>query len=187
MEAFCTVSNRAILVYYLVAGVLGLNLWWSAGLPLAGSEASTTQALKPLVSLDPASVREVRVSGVGRSVVLERAVDTRERWRAVRPAGAVVAADLVEALLDALSTLPPVEIVSRDASTAARFGLKPPRTVIVLKTVDGVEDTVFLGERNPTRTAVYAGKGAGPLYMIGLNAQYYADLILEQAGPYADG
>ncbi len=175
-------SNRAICAYYLVAAVLGLNLWWSAGARLARPEAGAARPLEPLVSFDPAAVREVRVSRSGRSVVLERAVGGRERWRAVRPAGAAVPADLVDALLDALSTLPPVEVVSADGSTAARFGLKPARTVVALKTAGGAEDTVFLGERNPTRTAVYAGKGSGPLYMIGLNAQYYADLILEQAG-----
>ncbi len=41
---------------------------------------------------------------------------------------------------------------------------------------------VLLGARNPTRTAVYAKRDDRPaVYLVGLNVQYYEDLIFEAA------
>lgn len=173
-------SNRAIVAYYLVAALLGLNLWWSAGARLATSPANEAPRLEPLMALDPAAVERVGLRSGEQRVVLERSVGGHERWRVIEPSGGVIAGDLVDALLDALSSLPPVQLVSSDPSTAERFGLKPPRTVIALEASGDAAETIYLGQRNPTRTAVYAAKPGGPLYLIGLNAQYYADLIFEQ-------
>ena len=68
----------------------------------------------------------------------------------------------------------------------ASFGLANPSSSIVL-TTDGAgsahEVTVFLGDRNPTHTALYARRAEDArVYLVGLNLRYYEDLIFTAAG-----
>ncbi len=100
------------------------------------------------------------------------------------PPNKIVASDLVDALLESLEALPPVELVAEGAEDPARFGLDPPEVTLHFATSTG-NTSIALGARNPTRTAVYARRGGeNRVYLIGLSARYYVDLLFEP-GPIA--
>jgi hypothetical protein len=103
------------------------------------------------------------------------------RWQEVAPAGVTIPSDLVAALLDTLSTIPPIERLAGASATAAEFGLAPAETRIELRSGGSVALAVDIGRRNPTRTAAYAAvEGKADVYLIGLNAQYYLELIFDE-------
>jgi hypothetical protein len=143
---------------------------------------ATTAASAPIVEQASSAVDEIRV---------ERGDDVREyrkdagRWQA-QTAGTAVSSDLIAALIDTLTTIPPVESIEAGAADAATYGLDPPQMIVRLAAAGQPVATVEFGNRNPTRTAVYARRAdRGQSYLLGLNAQYYLDLIFERAA--ADG
>jgi hypothetical protein len=120
-------------------------------------------------------------------VVLARGADrfifrrTDGRWTQSAPAAVSVPSDLVAALLDTLSTIPPIERLVGESATAPQFGLAPAETRIELRSAGATALEVDIGQRNPTRTAAYAAVAGKPeVYLIGLNAQYYLELIFDE-------
>ncbi len=177
-------SWRAIVAYYAITVLLGLNLarvWSASARPEATQQATT---LEPLLSLAPASIDRLALRAGGTTVRAERRA---RRWSLTQPAGAVVSSDLIDALLDALAHLTPVEVVTEDRGRSGEFGLDPPLTVVEVEaSASGKRQALQLGLRNPTRTAVYgASAGDQRLYLLGLNGQYYVDLIFEQVASSA--
>jgi len=103
------------------------------------------------------------------------------RWEELTPAGLSVPSDLVAALLDTLSTIPPIERLAGEDAAAPEFGLVPAQTRIELRSGGSPVVEVDIGRRNPTRTAAYAAVAGKPeVYLIGLNAQYYLELIFDE-------
>ena len=163
-------------------------VYWVLGVILASVVYTEWRTRNPVdVEIErpasPVVVADAPIDGVvarhGEMVLEIRKED--DRWRLRRPSGASLPSDLVDALVDTLITLPPVEIVEEVDSRADEFGLAPPMFSIQLETGQRTLATVDLGKRNPTRTAVYARlKGAERIYLLGLNARYYAELIYEE-------
>jgi hypothetical protein len=171
------VSWRSVLVYWVLAVVAVAQLGWTLRTREAPVEAQDAP-VAPIVESPAAMIDQVRV---------QRGEDVREfrveagRWQAETP-GQAVSSDLISALLDTLTTVPPVEILEEGAQEAAVYGLDPPETVVRMASRGEPLATVELGHRNPTRTAVYARRPElGRSYLLGLNAQYYLDLIFERA------
>jgi hypothetical protein len=98
----------------------------------------------------------------------------------VAPADARVPADLVAAIVAALTELPPVDVVPpAPGARAVEFGLEEHSVRLVVGT-DTEEARVQLGARNPSQTAVYARRdGDEEIVLVGLNVQYYVDLLIE--------
>jgi hypothetical protein len=169
-------SWRAVAVYWALAIAAVAQL----GFALRGREVAveeSTQPTAPIVEAAAAAVDQIRV---------QRGDDVRAfriesgRWQAETP-GHEVSSDLIAALIDTLTTVPPVEILEEGAEKAADYGLAPPRTVLRMASHGEPLATVELGDRNPTRTAVYARRPElRRSYLLGLNAQYYLDLIFER-------
>lgn len=112
-----------------------------------------TRVGEPLVTFDPAAVREVEIvaSGVGHQF---RFVRRGDGWALVLPSGEVaVPADRLDGFLETVTGL--TRLVEIDAAEAnpAEFGLEPPRGRVVIR--DGGEITLALGDRNPPLTALY--------------------------------
>ncbi len=173
---------KRILVYYLGAAVLGLYLQ-------ATLEARTpTETLdeKPEFAFVEALASRMDRVLIDRHGVLVEARRVEGRWRFVEPAGAELPSDLIDALLDTLMTIPPIEIFAESSGAAdgnrgsGEYGLMPPSTRLRIERDGEIVASIALGARNPTKTAVYAKKaGEESVYLLGLNAQYYIDLLFE--------
>lgn len=101
------------------------------------------------------------------------------RWVVAEPAGVVSPSDIIDAVLESLTSLPPIEIVA-DSAEHGQYGLNPPRIRVRIEAGGEILSTIAFGELNPTRTAVYAKKsGKEEIYLLGLNSRYYLDLIFE--------
>lgn len=171
---------RSVVVYWVLALAAGFHVYgvWRERGPVAAVEE---RPVAPIINATASSIDAMTVVRGDLSVEIER---DGERWVVVRPAGLEVSNDLLDALLDTLTTIPPVEILSDDedgGTSIAQFGLDPPLAVLALRSSGASVATVELGKRNPTRTAVYARLvEEDRLYLLGLNAQYYVELAYEQ-------
>jgi len=141
-----------------------------------GAEELTV--LAPLVAPPLERFDEVAIVRGAETFVFRR---SGGRWEEATPADVRVPSDLVAALLDTLSTIPPIERLAGKSTTAPEFGLSPPETRVELHSDGKKEQEVSIGRRNPTRTAAYAAvTGHADVYLIGLNAQYYLELIFDE-------
>lgn len=176
---------RHVIAYWALAVALAGWLyvdWRSPAAPPVDAET----AVAPLVAPPLERFDEI---------VLARGADRRVfrrsdgRWTQSGPDVVTVPSDLVAALLDTLSTIPPIERLASASSTAPEFGLAPAETRIELRSGGVKALEIDIGRRNPTRTAAYAAVAGHPeVYLIGLNAQYYLELIFDGiAGPRTIG
>jgi len=231
------VSWSRIAIYYGLALALAVYLFGVQWMRAPEGTADSTRP-GPLVHAAASDVTRVDLLRKRRRVRFER---RDGRWQAVEPQGLSVTSDLVEALVDTLTRVSPIEVVSLGTADPKPFGLAPPQTVIVLGesgttatrasgsnsgnapaqaagggqaaedgravgsargaqgsnatggqagrggqgagVTAGVADVerVELGSRSPTQTAVYARKGGDAgIYLLGLNASYYVDLIYQE-------
>jgi hypothetical protein len=102
------------------------------------------------------------------------------QWNVVEPVDSRIPADLIAAIVATLTELPPVDAVPLTAGARpADFGLEEESVRLTLGT--GTEEArLQLGARNPSQTAIYARRdGAEEIVLIGLNVQYYVDLLIE--------
>jgi hypothetical protein len=88
--------------------------------------------------------------------------------------------DLITAIVSSLTDTPPVELVDATGASMDDFGLSRPTVRITLGRTNQEEVVIELGARNPAQTAVYARRDGSPsIVLLGLNVQYYVDLVLE--------
>ena len=176
-------SWRRILVYWVSAAALGglLYLDWRADRPSVDPEpAGAAPIVEYLASrLDAATLR-----AEGRRLVFAR---SDGRWSVVEPPDVEIGSDLLDALLDTLTTIRPVEILADTGTPLSEFGLEPPQAVLGVGADGRPVAEIQFGSKNPTRTAVYARRdGQGPVYLLGLNARYYIELILDDVDRQAE-
>jgi hypothetical protein len=177
-------SWRAVGVVYAVLALLALVLFLDQR-PPAEAPIPDSAPARSLLGVDQSAVRAVVFRRGDAYVRAERADG---RWRTVEPAGAAVPPDLVDAAVATLTAGQVSAVVAEGgkATDLSAFGLVNPTSAIVLTTdVGGTprETTVLLGDRNPTRTALYARRADDPrVYLVGLNVRYYEDLIFTAAG-----
>lgn len=165
-----------VALYYALAALLSTHLWSVASERSAVTTPVVEQKL-PFLEAVPERIDRVRIEADDLAVQFER----REgRWIVTDPEGLAPPGDVVDALLESLTTLPAIEIVSEGVEQEGQFGLLPPKARIRVEQQGEVLSTIVLGELSPTRTAVYAKKsGKEEVALIGLNARYYIDLVLE--------
>ncbi|HVM97932.1 MAG TPA: hypothetical protein VMT89_16175, partial [Candidatus Acidoferrales bacterium] len=82
-------------------------------------------------------------------------------WK-VEGNGKSVPADLINAVVESLTSIPDVEVVAEAPSASDDFGLQPPASRVVLGRGAANEIAVRFGQLNPTSTAVYAQRGDSP-------------------------
>ena len=165
-----------IVLYYAVAAALTMHLVGLAH-ERSAAVAPATEDKTPFLEAVPERIDRVRVEGDDLAVQFER---RDGRWVVTEPEGIAPPGDVVDALLETLTTLPAIEIVSDGVQHEGQFGLVPPRARIRVEQGGTLVSTIVLGELSPTRTAVYAKKsGKEEVALIGLNARYYLDLVFE--------
>ena len=176
-------SWSRILFFYLASAVLGGYLYLVHG-------PSGAPQVQPILDRPFVQAVASRID----HVVLTRddfAMDFRrkdDRWVVSGAAQPDIGRDLIEALLDTLTTIPAVGVVSEEGESDSAFGLRVPSTRVRMDSAGSIVTVIAFGERNPTGTAVYVNKaGQDRVYLLGLNALYYLDLIFQAGVPQAGG
>jgi hypothetical protein len=170
------VSWLRIVAYYALAAALTLHLVGLARQREA-AVAPATASGAPFLEAIPERIDRVRMESAQGEVEFER---QGGKWVTTEPEGLAPPGDVIDAILETFTSLPPIEIVSDGVEHEGQFGLVPPRVRIRLEQQGELVSIIVLGELSPTRTAVYAKKsGKDEVALIGLNAKYYIDLVFE--------
>jgi len=171
-------SWRRIAITYGLAAVFGLYIYTVESMR-GGQVTIAVKAADPILPILASRVTDVAVKWTDSVVQLRR---DGERWTVVRPVGAEVTSDLVTAIIDTLSTIAPIEVISErdEDGDTDEYGLASPGVQLHIEGDDKQID-LFLGARNPTRTAVYARTSDDDrIYLLGLAADYYVQLLFEE-------
>ena len=178
---------RRIITYYLLFALLGGYYLLFETRPQG--EVGTQRAVpvqsaghkSRFLNLAQEVVQELVVRRPEGEVVCRR---DAEVWRVIKPAGVQVSSGLVSGLVANLTQSKEAEVMAEAPTDLSPFGLDLPRSTLVLKT-DGKSPpvTLFLGERNPTATAVYARlEGSPRVFLLGLTVKYYEELLFQAVG-----
>ncbi len=168
-------SWRRVVLYWTLFLILGGYYLAVEREPAGSAGAHLTRA--PFLNVPEEQIEALQVQR-GETLVRCRRVDGR--WKVTEPADGNVPADLIAGLITNLTQLPDVEVVAEKPDNLAEFGLDDPTSQVVLTPAAGGPITVRLGNRNPSGTAVYAQRSTSSrVYLIGLNARYYEDLLFE--------
>jgi hypothetical protein len=107
--------------------------------------------------LQPRDAKRVRLTGGGKTVVLERSGD--RDWKMLEPSKRAANSSKVEDLLYTLRALKWMEIASPEDANGARYGLDAPTMTITLLKADGAElASLVIGKRENGRAYVRTGK-----------------------------
>ena len=181
---------RSIIAYYVLAACLGGYLYLVHGNAdsAAGNDAENATGVGPIVETLASRIDRLSIRAGGVRVIAER---DGESWNVTDPAGTVLPNGLIDALLDTITTIPAVEILDVEKRSLEKFGLDPPQTVLRFSTGNESANesawSLEFGVRNPTRTAVYVrAQGARQVHLLGLNAKYYVELLLDEVTRSSD-
>lgn len=167
---------KKILVFYVLAALIGGGLYLEQR--MKAPRVAVVDSEPPIIEFLASRIDRLELEGEGVDLRFER---VEGRWVLVKPQGIDIGSDLVEALLDTLTTIPPVERLEGQNDNLEQFGLDPSLFVLDMFSEAESVASLAIGRRNPTRTAVYARvDGEGPVYLLGFNAQYYVELIVDE-------
>jgi hypothetical protein len=77
----------------------------------------------------------------------------------------------------------PAQPVARETDRLTDFGLDAPSARLTFGRPDAPAVTLSLGRTNPAETGVYGQLEGNPqIVLLGLNVQYYVDMVLKQSG-----
>ncbi len=164
-----------ILVYYLIA--IGLAVYLQGEVrrlhPAVQVPVATTL---PFLEAVPERIDRLRAEREDLSVEFRK---RDGRWVVTEPVGVASPNDIVDAVIESLTSMPPIEVVA-DTGEHGQYGLNPPLIRVRIEAGGEILSTIAFGQLNPTHTAVYAKKsGKEDIYLLGLNARYYLDLVFE--------
>ena len=105
-------------------------------------------------------------------------------WKVLSPAEAKVASALVSSFVENLTADKEARVVAESPPDLAAYGLAHPYATVIIKGKNANEvETVLIGDRNPTGSAIYARREkASQVVLVGYSVRSYADLIFEGAG-----
>ncbi|MFT4570135.1 MAG: hypothetical protein ACI8TX_001446 [Hyphomicrobiaceae bacterium] len=176
MEAVAKMTWTRVIAYWAGAFVLALMLRASIQETASYDEAPVERT--PLVEAVPERVDHFRLNARGVDLVFERGADAR--WSASQELGESVPSDIIEAVVETLAGLPVIEAVGESKAQGDQFGLENPAVRLRLQIAGKPVANLALGHLNPTGTAVYVRRaGESRVFLLGLNARYYMDLILD--------
>jgi hypothetical protein len=174
---------RRIAVYYTLSIILGgyyfLFEWRpTTEKPIPNARPVQQSRFLPIARND---IHEIALRNSNANIRFRRNEDT---WEVVEPSNAKVTSALVTSLVENLTVEKEVQTVEQSASDFAPYGLAQPFVTLMIKgAADKLLATVFLGDRNPTQSAVYARKeDSKQVVLLGYSVRYYAELIFEAAG-----
>lgn len=159
----------------VVTGASGEPLPADAAVPVPSPSPAPVAQPQRAYDLEAAKLLRVEVRRGDRTVILEQ---SDGRWRVVQPTDRVIPYGLVQAFVEQLVDSGHGDRISDDAKDPA-FGFATPGARIEADSQGGGRLSLLLGARTPTGTAVYAlEEHDGRVVSVGLNLQYYVDLLL---------
>jgi len=170
-------SWRKTLTYWAVFACL--LVYYAAAERGAGPVSEITAQREKILPIYSDDVTAVTLRREGKEVRCEK---REKRWQIVKPEGAKVPADLVSALVENLTDKQEAEEIQATPKPddLQAFGLTDTSTTVEVDVSDGRKLSVKFGTRNPPQTAIYAQTSLSPrVLLIGVNVQYYADLLYE--------
>lgn len=166
-------------------------VYWALFVVLCGFYATVEQrpeppseaklARKKVVDVYAEDVTALLLRGRGREIRCEK---QEKRWAVVKPAGVRAAPDLIAALVENLTERQEAEEMDAAPSPEVlqAYGLTEGALEVGLELAGEQRVIIKLGARNPPQTAVYAQSSLTPrVLLVGLNVQYYTDLLFEAA------
>jgi hypothetical protein len=173
---------QRIALYYALCVVLGgyyyFFEWRPSGIDGTPIAASRKVPLSRFLPIHLKDVQEVTFRRTNGAVVVRR---EGEVWKVVEPQGGSVTSALITSFLETLSPDRDVEIIEENPTDLAPYGLAQPAATVVIKgTEKDAPATVYIGDHNPTSSAVYVRKENTPqVFLLGFNVKYYEDLIFQ--------
>ena len=174
-------SWKATITYWVLAAVLGAYYVAVEKRPAPKTEMQLER--ERVLNVYSDDIAAVTFRREGREIRCEL---KDRRWKVVKPEGANLPPDLVAALVENLTDKQEAEEITKQPTPeeVTTFGLGSNAPSVELESKQGTKYTVTLGARNPPQTAIYARTSVAPrVLLIGLNVQYYADLLYEAASP----
>lgn len=174
---------RRIAAYYALAIVLGgyffLFEWRSSD--QQGATETGRVAERRFLPISREDVREVVVRRANGAVVFRR---EEQGWKVIEPTGVQVPAALAASFIENLTPEKEVQVMDAAPKDLTPYGLDHPHATVALKGEGGNPlATVFIGNYNPTGSAVYARKENAPqVVLLGSSVRYYEELIFEATG-----
>jgi len=166
---------RQVILLYAIAGLLALD--YLHGGTAAEKGTGDRKAGRPrVIRLDRATISEIAIQNGDRRVVARRDGDG---WRVDEPAGVDIPPDLVRAFVAAVLDADEIERIGSDQARAA-FGLDDGATRVEIRPSGGPPETLWLGNANPSGTAIYARRlGDDDVILVGRAVRLYEDLIFQ--------
>ena len=168
---------RRTVTYWVLFVVLGAYYWSVEHKPAPPSEIRLSRERVLDVFSDDVTALTLRRDGS--EIRCER---KDKRWEIVKPQGAKAPADLMTALVENLTDKQEAEEIDKNPKPEdlKSFGLSDTSPELEVEVSGGKKMKVKLGGRNPPQTAIYAQTNMAPrVLLIGVNVQYYADLLYE--------
>jgi hypothetical protein len=165
---------RQVMLLYAIAGLLAVDYLHgdTAEKPTGDRKAGRPRVIR----LDRATISEVALQHGDRRVVARRDGDG---WVVEEPAGADIPPDLVRAFGGAGHDADEIQRLGKDQPPAA-FGLDDAATRVEIRPSGGPPETLWLGNANPSGTAVYARRlGDDDVILVGRAVRLYEDLIFQ--------
>ncbi len=172
-----------VIIYYTLLALLGgyYLLFETQPQREVVTQAQPAGQRRPFLNLAEESVEELVVRRLEGEVVCRR---EGQGWRVVKPTSARVSPGLISSLINDLVRSQEAEVMADSPADLSRFGLDMPRSTLVLKVSNqSTPITLFLGDRNPPATAVYARlEGSSQVVLLSLTVKYYEELLFGAAG-----
>lgn len=109
-----------------------------------------------LLNVDKNKISEIYLEPSGIHVVKDSS-----EWKIVAPIETEGEKSSIDAIANLFNWAKTERVVSSDPNDYPQFGLKPPRgTMIIVH--DGASDTLFIGDKSPTGSFVFARKAGSP-------------------------
>jgi hypothetical protein len=150
-------TPRGTLALWAAVAALGLYVWSTARRPAESGRGNVAATAangdeQPLLRFHAGEVVGIEIVTPERTLLLQRRGTAWQygdgaTWTGAEPLGA---------LIDTLGQLRPLRTIRPGPIALDDYGLDPPRQRVALQLADSAPLTLWLGERNPAGTGVYA-------------------------------
>src|SRR5712671_6409721 len=141
-------------VLALAAAIGGAALWVTRDTEKKAEQKE--KSAKLFEGLDKSKVRQVRLVSGGKLVALVARADASTPWKITEPLAADADASAVDGLVNGVADFKQKSELGEADPT--QYGLDKPATVVSVKSEDGKESAIEIGETNPFDSSVYVRK-----------------------------
>jgi len=144
----------ALVVLAVAAGIGGAAVWVTRDTEKKAEQKE--KSAKLFDGLDKARVRQVKLVSGGKLVALVTRADASAPWKIAEPVTAEADASTVDAVVNGVADFKQKSELGE--SDPKQYGLDRPNLVVSVKTDDGKESSVEVGESNPFDSSIYVRK-----------------------------